>query len=204
MGCVYHPDREATKYCDQCEADLCESCSVRLEDGRTFCNRCMVAFSVNDVTAEEAKRKLAGEARRLGLDKKWRPNYIQVVLMIGALLAMALIGLRIYWSHPVPHRKAILNPANPMRLFANLQTALEHYAITNGGSYPDKLFELLPKYIDNVAKNRRVLRQLHYELDLREGYVLKIKDKAPLPGKELVVTAKGVRPSGVKPSGGKR
>lgn len=201
MGCVYHPHSEATRFCDQCEADLCDICVVRSESGRILCNRCMVALSVEDVKAEEAERKLAEEARRLGLAKKWRPTYIQAVLTIGALLALLLIGLRFYWSSPVPHRKVILNPASPMRLFATLQTALEYYAITNGGRYPDNLNELLPKYIDDISQNRKVLRQLKYELDLREGYVLKMRDKAPFPGKDLVVTAKGVRPVGVKPPG---
>ena len=197
MGCVYHPHRDATKFCYQCEADLCESCAVSQDGNRALCNRCMLALSVEDVKVEELNRKLAEEARLLGLGENWRPTYMQTVLTIGILLAFLLTGLHFYWSDPVPHRKGVLNPADPMRMFASLQTALEHYALTNGGSFPDRLYDLLPEFIDDTAPHRRILRQLQYELDFRKGYVLRIKDNAPLPGKDLVVTARGARPSGV-------
>jgi hypothetical protein len=196
MGCVYHPHRLAVAVCESCEADLCQSCAIRLEDGRILCHRCIVALSLRDVKDEAIRRRLHKEARRLGLERKWRPTYVQAVLALGALLVLMLVGLRLYWNEPVPQREILLEPSGPMSVLGNVQAALEHYALVHDGRYPDSLYALVPQYLDGAARNRRALRHLSYTLDEREGYVLRIEPDAPFPGSELVATPRGIRPSG--------
>ena len=198
MGCVYHPSRVTVETCEQCEADLCGSCAIHLRNGRILCNRCMVGLSVVDVKVEAARRKLKQEARQLGLDKRWRPTYIQVVLTVGAVLAVFIVGLGFYWSQPEQPRQLILNPDDPMSVLGELQIALDHYALAHRGRYPISLFLLVPDYLADTGQNRRVLRYLVYRLDVSEGFVLRIKENAPLTGKELVATANGIRLSGIE------
>jgi hypothetical protein len=85
-----------------------------------------------------------------------------------------------------------------MMMLAKVQVALEHYALVHRGRYPISLFLLVPDYLADTGQNRRVLRYLVYRLDPGEGFVLRIKEDAPLTGKELVATANGIRLSGIE------
>ncbi len=196
MSCVYHPHLDSVKFCDQCQADLCDGCAIRVETGRTLCHRCIVALSADDVEAEESNRALEKEARRLGLEKKWRPTYIQVVLTIGAVLLLMILGLHLHWSQTERQPLILLNPAKPLDVLASLQLALARYAVTHYEQYPDNLFELLPDILPDKGQNRRVLRFLDYRLDAREGYRLRIKPGSPMSGQNLVATVNGIRPVG--------
>jgi hypothetical protein len=192
MGCVYHPDRGSVAYCDHCEAELCEGCIIRVEDGRTVCHRCMLAFSLNDVQSETAMREQEEGDRRVGLHKKWRPNYIQSVLAIGLVLVLGLVGLRFYWDRTELKSAITLDVTDPVELLAEFQAILGHYSAANGNRYPDSLHELLPRYLNDAAENRRVLRHLDYDLNEREGYLLRIKPGSPISGENLIATAQDI------------
>ena len=192
MGCVYHPDIDSIAYCDQCEAELCESCTVRVEDGRTVCHRCMLALSINDVKSETTIREQEEEDRRVGLQKKWRPSYIVSVLTIGLVLVLVLVGLRFYWDRTELRSARTLDVNNPVELLAEFQAILARYSVANGNSYPDSLQELIPRYLNDAAENIGVLRYLEYNLNAREGYLLRIKPGSPISGENLIATAQDI------------
>jgi len=196
MGCVYHPNHDATKLCDQCQADLCDSCAFSLESGHTLCHRCMLALSLKDVKSEATRRKQAEEAQQLGLKKRYRPGYLHILLAVGAMLALLFVGLRFYWGLPVQRPQIVLDATSPMRLLTKLQFALSQCATAHQDRYPDSFYDLLPDFLADTAQNRRVLRNLLYRLDARQGYVLSINKNAPFPGKELVATAEDIRFAG--------
>jgi hypothetical protein len=148
----------------------------------------MVALSVVDVKVEAAKRKLDQESRELGLEKRWRPSYSEVVVTIGIILLFLTIGLYFHLDQPVQRRQIVLDPANPIDMFSNLQSALGRYAAANGDRYPIGLFLLIPNYLVDTGQNRRVLRYMVYRLDEARGYVITVKENAPFTGKEYVVT----------------
>ena len=192
MGCVYHPDRDSVAYCDQCEAELCESCTLRVEDGRSVCHRCMLALSLNDVKSETTIREQEEEDLRVGLHKKWRPTYIESVLTIGLVLVLGLVGLRFYWDRTELKSAITLDVTDPVELLAEFQSTLAHYSVANGNRYPDSLHELLPSYLNDAAENRRVLRYLDYNLNEREGYLLRIKPESAISGENLIATAEDI------------
>lgn len=192
MGCVYHPHNDATESCEQCQADLCESCAVSLENGRTRCHRCMLALSLHDVKNETTRRREEEKAQRLGLEKRWRPSYLQALFTVGAVLALLLVGLRVYWDQPVRRPLVVLDTNRPMRLLTQLQLAIAHYSAAHKDRYPDTLYDLFPDFLADTGQNRKVLRNFYYGLDVGNGYVLRIKENAPFPGKELVATANDI------------
>ena len=192
MGCVYHPDRDSVAYCDQCEAELCEGCTLRVEDGRTVCHRCMLALSLNDVTSETTMREQEEEDRRVGLHKKWRPTYIESVLTIGLVLVLVLVGLRFFWDRTELRPPITLDVNNPVELLAEFQAILARYSVANGNRYPDSLHELLPRYLNDAAENIRVLRYLEYNLNERQGYLLRFKPGSPISGENLIATAQDI------------
>lgn len=192
MGCVYHPDRDSVAYCDHCEAELCESCTLRVEDDRSVCHRCMLALSLNDVKSETTIREQEEEDQRVGLHKKWRPTYIESVLTIGLVLVLGLVGLRFYWDRTELKSAITLDVTDPVELLAEFQATLAHYSVANGNRYPDSLHELLPSYLNDAPENRRVLRYLDYNLNEREGYLLRIKPESAISGENLIATAQDI------------
>ncbi len=200
MRCVYHPHNDAAKSCEHCQADLCESCAVSLDNGRIHCHRCMLALSLYDVKNETTKRREQEKAQRLGLKKRWRPSYLQALLTVGGVLALVLVGLRIHWDQPVHRPRVVLDTNHPMRLLSQLQLAIARYSAAHKDRYPDSLYDLLPDFLADTGQNRRVLRNSYYGLDVRDGYVLRIRSNAPFPGKELVATANDITVSGEESS----
>ncbi|MGI9568776.1 MAG: hypothetical protein ACR2PH_03335, partial [Desulfobulbia bacterium] len=69
---------------------------------------------------------------------------------------------------------------------------LGHYSVVNGNRYPDSLNELLPRYLNDAAENRMVLRYLDYNLNEREGYLLRIKPESAISGENLIATAQDI------------
>ena len=188
MSCVYHPNRENIAFCDHCEAALCEGCTIRLEDGRNFCHRCMLAISLEDVKSETTLREQEEEDRRVGLQKKWRLTYINAVLAVGLAGILVLLALRLHWSQNETRPQIILDISAPVELLAALQGALVQYSVDHGNSYPDSLYELIPVYLPDLGDNRTVIRHLEYNLDDKKGYLLRIKADSPLSGEDLLAT----------------
>jgi hypothetical protein len=152
----------------------------------------MLALSLNDVKSETTIREQEEEDRRVGLHKKWQPNYIQSVLTIGLVLALALVGLRFYWDRTELKSAIILDVTDPVELLAEFQAILAHYSVANDNRYPDSLYELLPRYLHDASENRRVLRYLDYNLNEREGYLLRIKPGSAISGENLIATAQDI------------
>jgi hypothetical protein len=152
----------------------------------------MLALSLNDVKSEATMREQEEEDRRVGLHKKWRPTYIESVLMIGLLLALVLVGLRFYWDRTELRPAITLDVNNPVELLAEFQAILARYSVANGNRYPDSLHELLPRYLNDAAENIRVLRYLEYNLNERQGYLLRLKPGSPISGENLIATAQDI------------
>jgi hypothetical protein len=156
----------------------------------------MLALSLQDVKDEADRRKQAEEAQHLGLERKRRPTYLQVVVAAGGLLALVLLGLNFHLGQPVQTPQIILNPNNSMGLLTRLQFVLELYAAAHHDRYPGRLYDLLPDFLADNEQNRKVLGNLVYKLDARNGYLLRIKESAPFSGKELVATAEDIEATG--------
>jgi hypothetical protein len=64
--------------------------------------------------------------------------------------------------------------------------------MANGNRYPDSLYELSPRYLHDAAENRRVLRYLEYNLNEREGYLLRMKPESAISAENLIATAEDI------------
>lgn len=194
MGCVYHPDRDSVSGCEHCEADLCGSCTIRVEDGRNLCHRCLLALSLEEVRSETTRLDQAQDEHRVGLQTKWRPTYSQLVLSIGTVLVIVLLGMYLHWNQTELKPKIILDPTQPVELLAGVQAALDNYFVANGYRYPDSLYNLFPDFLSDQGENRRALRYLVYNPAKGEGYLIRIKPDSFVSGEDLIATTKGIRP----------
>ena len=195
MTCVYHPNRDNIAFCDHCEAALCKSCTIRLENGRTLCHRCTLAVSLRDVKSETTLREQEEDDRRVGLQKKWHPTYLNLVLAVGLAGILILLALRLHWSQGEVRPQVVLDMSSEVELLAALQQTLAHFAVDHGNSYPDSLYELIPTYLPDRGENRTALLHLEYNLDERNGYSLRIKADSSLSGENLVATKLDIYPT---------
>jgi hypothetical protein len=154
----------------------------------------MLAVSLADVKTETTLREQEEEDRRVGLQKKWRPTYISLILAIGLAGILILFGLRLYWSQTETMPQISLETRAPVELLAALQQTLTHYSVDHGHSYPDSLYELIPTYLPDLGGNRAVLRHLEYSLDEQKGYLIRTKPDSPLLGENLLATEVDIYP----------
>jgi len=154
----------------------------------------MLAVSLEDVKSETTLREQEEEDRLVGLQKKWRPTYINIVLAVGLAGILILLALRLYWSQTEPRPQVILDISAPVELLAALQGTLAHYAVDHGNRYPDSLYELIPVYLPDLGGNRTALLHLEYNLDEMNGYLLRIKSDSPLSGEDLVASKLDIYP----------
>ncbi|UCE84120.1 MAG: hypothetical protein JSV47_06335 [Deltaproteobacteria bacterium] len=194
MACIYHPDHDSVAFCAKCEADLCEDCVIRVEDGRTLCHRCMLALSIEHVKSETSILIQTEEDELVGLKREWHPTYIHKILLIGALLVLVLGGLWFHLSQTEQPPQITVESRDPVEVLAGIQAALERYAVAHSNRYPDSLYDLLPGFLAVSWENQRVLRYLEYELDQREGYRLRIQADSGLPGADLVANSQDINP----------
>jgi len=152
----------------------------------------MLALSLNDVKSETTMHEQEEEDQHVGLHKKWRLTYIKSVLAIGLVLVLGLVGLRFYWDRTELKSAITLDVTDPVELLAEFQAILAHYSVANGNRYPDSLYELSPSYLIDATENRRVLRYLDYNLNEREGYLLRIKPGSPISGENLIATPQDI------------
>ena len=155
----------------------------------------MLAVSLEDVESETTLRKQQEEDRLVGLQKKWRPTYIHLVLAIGLAGILILLPLRLYWSQSEVRPQIVLDMKDPVELLAALQETLAHYAADHGNSYPDGLYELVPTYLPDLGKNRTALQYVDYNLDEKNGYLMRIKAGSPLANENLVATKLDIYPT---------
>jgi len=155
----------------------------------------MLAVSLEDVKSETTLREQEEEDRRAGIQKKWRPTYLNLVLAVGLAGILILLALKVYWSQTELRPQVILDTSSPVELLAALQGTLAHYAVDHGNRYPDSLYELIPVYLPDLRGNRAALRYLVYSLDEKSGYLLQIKADSPLPGKNLLATKLDIYPT---------
>jgi CRP-like cAMP-binding protein len=146
-----------------------------------------------DSRAHPSEFLKALEASQRGIDTSWLSTYLRIFLPITALLMLSIVGFRLFGIKDIPTARPpiTIDASDSLELFMSLQTALEKYSISQE-SYPARLHDLVPAYLADSVHNRRLLRHLTYSLDDREGYRIRIKKGASIPGKNLVATANDI------------
>ena len=121
-------------------------------------------------------------------------TYTRTLLSVGALLVLVLVTLRLFAlaPQPVSRPQIKLNLTDPVELLLDMQEALAQYAMAHKERYPEKLASLLPHYLVATEENKKLLPMLEYSLDQEEGYQLRVRPSATIPGEGFVATAEDI------------
>ena len=194
MKCKYHPKREAEFFCASCNAPLCTECGEESRSGEYYCFQCAMLHSVSEVgTSIKDKREKTTDKED---KKKKKRGPFQYFVIISSVLILVMWGVIIFGGQPAPPRKIDFAKKGRVLLFM-VDGAIKRYAHYEGDKYPEKLSNLVPKYLSLRKDELFHLEKLSYQKDPKTGYRLSVAN--PKAGEmNVILSPKGIeytRPS---------
>ncbi len=123
---------------------------------------------------ESVHRKRAEKKRRE--KKKWGP--FQYFVVVSSVLILAMWGGIIFGGQPAPTRTADFVKKPKILLFL-VDVAIKRYAHYEGHRYPERLSDLVPKYVSLGKDELFRLDEYSYERHPEAGYYLGLGSHKP-------------------------
>ncbi|MFC1863463.1 hypothetical protein ACFL1Z_05875, partial [Thermodesulfobacteriota bacterium] len=144
--------------------------------------------SVSEVgTSLVDKRDRANKKR--SKKKQWGP--FQYFVIVSAVLIAVMWGVILFGGEKTPGKKIDFAKQERVFLFM-VDSSLKRYAHYKDNKYPEKLSDLVPKYLPMKNEDIPELARLSYKRDPQSGYLLSIAK--PKPGAmNIIITPKGIR-----------
>ena len=188
MQCKNHPNRRAQHLCAGCGIPLCNECAEEAKPEQYYCFKCAMLSSVSAVgTTIKGKREKVAKEK---VKKKIKLGAFHYFVIAAGVLILAMWGFILFGGREAPAGTIDLTKNSRVFLFL-VDSAIKRYAHYEGNKYPDKLVELIPKYLsgDNQAIQ---LMGLFYQRDPEVGYRLSLAN--PSPGEmNIIITSKGIQ-----------
>jgi hypothetical protein len=173
MQCKHHPDREAVHFCASCGIHLCGDCAEEGKPGNYYCFQCAMVQSVSQVGTSLKDKREKSAKRKKKEQKKW--GSFQYFLVVSGILILCMWGYIFFGGQEVPASR-IDYKNQPRILLFMVDGAIKRFANYEGKIYPEKLIDLIPKYLDIVKVDLAHLNSLSYQRDARVGYRLTLKN----------------------------
>ena len=165
MQCKYHPDREAVYFCASCNTPLCSDCAEEVGPGTYACFQCAMLQTVSSVGSNIRDRKETALEKEARKRKKW--GAFHYFLIVCFVLILSMWGVIIFGGKPAPEQTATMldeNKAGRVLLFL-VNGSIKRFAHYEGNRYPERLADLVPRYL-HVKKNQlQFLEKLRYAKD---------------------------------------
>jgi hypothetical protein len=171
MQCKNHPDQNAVYNCVSCKAPLCGECVEELKPGVYACFQCAMLQSVSAVGSNLVEKHEKAVEREVKKKKKW--GLFQYFLLISLVLIVGMWGLIIVGGQRAPRSSAEFAKRGRVLLFM-VDGALRRYAHYEGNKYPERLSDLVPKYLFLKEPELFHLKRLSYKLGPDIGYRLSL------------------------------
>jgi len=196
MQCKHHPERSAEFFCASCNGPLCKECAEEAEPGQYYCFQCAMLHSVSEVGTSIKEKLEKGEEKKE--KKKWGPLHYFVIVSCALILVMW--GIIIFGGQKAPPRTVDFVKKGRVFLFM-IDGALKRYAHYEGSRYPERLSNLVPKYLSLSKEELFHLERLAYQRDPKAGYRLSLAKTKPGEMK-VILSVKGIEYSRPPSSGG--
>ena len=195
MQCKHHPDRDAEHSCASCGIPLCGDCAEEGKPGNYYCFQCAMVQSVSAVgtTLKDKREKSAKKKEKE--QKKWGP--FQYFLVVSGVVIVSMWGFVLFGAQEVPASRMDFKNRPRILLFM-VDGALKRFAHYQGNKYPEKLTDLIPKYLNMAKVDLAHLNTLSYRRDTKVGYRLSLKNPK---GEQMSIS---ISPQGIEygPSSG--
>ena len=189
MQCKHHPDREAEHFCKSCGIPLCGDCAEEEKPGNYFCFQCAMLHSVSEVGTTLKDKREKSAKKKVKEKKKW--GAFQYFLVVSGVLILAMWGYVFFGAKEVPASRIDFKNQPRILLFM-VDGAIKRFAHYERNQYPEKISDLIPKYLNMAKVDLAHLNALSYRRDAKVGYRLSFKN--PKEGQMSVsISAQGIQ-----------
>ncbi len=189
MQCKHHPDREAVHFCLCCGIHLCGDCAEEGKPGNYYCFQCAMVQSVSAVgtTLKDKREKSAKKKEKE--QKKW--GSFQYFLVVSGVVIVSMWGFVLFGGQEVPVSRMDFSN-QPRILMFMVDGAIKRFADDEKPQYPEKLIDLIPKYLNMAKVDLAHLETLLYVRNNEAGYRLSLKTLKP-GQMNIVITQQGIQ-----------
>jgi len=197
MQCKNHPDEVAEYFCTNCHAPLCSQCVEEVRPGVYACFQCAMLLSVSKGESTLADKRERTTRDRSKKKIKWGPFHY--FLVVSSLLIVVMWAVIIFGGRSSPQRTSTFSKNSRVLLFM-VQGALKRYAHYEGNKYPERLSELVPRYLSLRESELSHLNRLSYTRSPEDGYRLSLS--RPEKGEmNVILLPKGIQYAASKDEG---
>ncbi|HJX34580.1 MAG TPA: B-box zinc finger protein [Desulfatiglandales bacterium] len=189
MKCNNHPNREAIHFCASCGIPLCDDCVEEPRPGQFFCFQCAMVQAVSGAGTSLKDKREKHIEQAFEKKKPWGP--FQYFVTLSSVLIVVMWAVILFGGGEASPGKKI-DYAKQERVFLFMvDSSIKRYAYYEGNKYPEKLSDLVPKYLPMRKEDIPELNRLSYELEPKTGYRLSLAN--PKPGSmNIIITPKGI------------
>jgi len=157
--------------------------------GKYFCFQCAMVQSVSQV-GTSLKDKREKSAKKKGKEKKkWVP--FQYFLVVSGVMIVSMWGFILFGGQEVPASRMDFKN-QPRILMFMVDGAIKRFADDEKLKYPEKLTDLIPKYLNMGKVDLAHLETLLYVRSNEAGYRLSLKTRKP-GQMNIVITQQGIQ-----------
>ena len=192
MKCENHSDRIASQSCQNCNTSLCDPCAIYMENGSVMCDRCsLLAILKQQHQGTEDKLFAKKEYRLKVTEKRKRQDFIRKTVLYTFVLVVAFVSLRVFHQLNMPKNEEInLSEHTDVMLYI-LDQAIHDYIQDNSGELPNRLADLIGRYLPAEKVDRRTLAGFSYKKGTPPSYRLRLKPNIGDPMAGMVFTDEG-------------
>lgn len=186
MKCKNHPKKEAVQFCASCGIPICEECIEEPVAGQYYCFQCAMLQTVSVVGTSLVDKRKKLDEKKLVVKKPWGP--FQYFVLLSSVLIAVMWVVIIFGGQKSPGKD--LDFAKNERVFLFMvDSSIKRYAHYEGNKYPDKLTDLVPKYLRLSDEDIVQLERFNYLKDPNTGYQLSFAN--PKAGEMNIIISPG-------------
>jgi len=188
MKCKHHPNRDAEHYCASCGIPICPDCTEEVKPGEYYCFQCAMFQTISGagISLKEKKEK-AGDRKA---EKKIKLGPFHYFLIMCSVMIIVMWGV-ILFGGKKPLGKSLDVDKNPRVFLFFIDSAIKRYNHYEGNIFPEKLTDLLPRYLRINKEGMVHLNKLSYQRDNQNGYLLSFTQSKPGEMK-ITISNKGI------------
>ena len=193
MKCENHSDRIAAQRCQNCSTPLCDQCAINMENGSVMCDRCSLLSILKQQHQESQDKLLAKKEYRLRIaEKNKRQVFIRKTVLYTFVLVVAFVSLRAFHQRNMPKNEEInLSEHTDVMLYI-LDQAINDFIQDSSGELPNRLTDLIGRYLPAKKVGRHTLAKFSYEKGTPPSYRLQLKRNIDDPMAGMVFTDEGL------------
>jgi hypothetical protein len=190
MKCKNHPNRDAGQFCSSCGIPICDDCAEEAKPGQFFCFQCAMLQSVSQVGTSLVDKREKAQEKKLGKKKReWGPFHYFVIA--SSIVIVVMWGVILFGGQKAPGTEIDFS-SNPRVFLFMVDSGIKRYAHFERNKYPDKLMDIIPKYLSLSDENLIYLKNLSYKKDSKVGYLLSFINSRP-GSMNLILSSKGIK-----------